>query len=210
MDRENKFSKPPSGTELDSDGIKQMISGDIIETTEGGSEPVSIEKVAEVLGGTVTSESQSAEEEVQVKMVDPVVDGEPVSKDDQREYLRTMLAGERFEKSYELFGGNIKVKFGTRTVKENDGVDISLLHGDRKPLINAKSYAIARERERMSVSIASLYIGANEHERSGFDNMSEVTFAALRKSFRNFEGVCDVMFERANDSNFWKGIVGTT
>jgi len=201
------FSKPPSGKELTGDGIK-----DLVEKGKPASAP-KMEDVAKVLGGTVDGTSAPEETEVKVTIEDPVVDGKVVDKDTQREYLRTLLAAEPFIKTYELFGGALVIKFKTRTTGENDMVDMNIRDSAYKELIEVKSYAIVRERLRIVTSCEKLIIGSTEApavDFKYFNDMDEPAFAAVRKAFRNFEDVCDVMFQRANDSNFWKGIVGAT
>jgi predicted acyl esterase len=208
MSSDNKFSKPPSGSALSESEMKKLVNGD--DQTAEKATPT-IDEVAKVLGGTVKDTPEEGEAEEKVK-TEPEVDGVPVDKEDQKEYIRTMLASEPFTKKYELFGGNLVVIFRTRNTKENDQVDIVIRNREYEELVKAKSYAIVRERLRLVTSCQSMTIGGGVCfvDMDYLNSMNETTFAAVRKAFRHFEATCDVMFERANDSDFWKGTDGAT
>jgi len=197
------FSRPPSGTEVDGAGMKALVQGKEKPSP-------TIEEVANVLGGSV---NKVIDEPVEVvKVTPPIVEGVEVSMEDRKEYLRTLLAGEAFKKKYVLYNGNIEVEFRTRTVKENDNIYIQLNHPDMQARINARSKAIIRERLRMITCIDKLSVGGAMYKLplslEIFDEMNEVVFSAIRKSMRHFEDTCDVLFEKANDSNFWNKTAG--
>jgi len=183
MPAEEHFSKPPSGKEINGDGIKALMAG---EAT-----PPAIEDIAGALGGDV-----KAEQPVVAAVEPPVVEDVEVPVSDRREYLRTLLAGEPWIKSYELFGGAVVVAFNTRTVAENDKVRQTVTRS-----------AVTRERAKMKASTTSVEKDGKSADVD-FDAMGEIMFASIRKAFRHFEDTCDVLFAKANDSNFWKETAG--
>lgn len=166
-----------------------------------------IKKAADVLGGKIKEEKKVEREEI-------VGDTIEVSEEDKKSYLRTLLSTERFNKEYALFGGKISVKFQTRTVKENERIN-TVFKGVTIP-------EKTREMHRFLTSMVHLTIEGKEpirgiEKRSGgkfdfsfFDDMDDVLYYALLHAFRQFEELCDTLFRKANDANFWTGTGGAT
>ena len=119
---------------------------------------------------------------------------EEVPKAVRKEYVRSLLAGERFSQTYSLFGGTIKATFQSRTVEENE-------------MIHRQSIASARNKHAMELSLKSLYVDDKDYDIE-FDSMDTVQFSALLAAFRKFERVCDQLYLMSADENFWQGIGG--
>lgn len=123
-----------------------------------------------------------------------------VDAEDKREYIRTMLAGERFSKSYSLFGGVAKVTLQTRTVVENE--QLRMFSGD-----GAKYNKAALQYSLRSLTLVNDN-DVTDVETSSLDNMNDVLYSALISVFRKFERLCDTLFRKADDVNFWRGTGG--
>ena len=209
---EEKFSRPPSGEELSAEDVKELMSG------KAPKEPTSIEQVAEALGGEVLSKAvktpEAAEDSRKETDVDNTKRTDKVDEDDRKEYLRTLLAGESFVKRYTIYGGNIHVTFKTRSVTTNDQVDIECMEQAYRPLIEAKSLPVVKERIRMCKTIIEIFIGGTAIRMpltlESIDNLDEVMFSGIRSVYREFEELCDILFEMANDPDFWNQTVGAT
>lgn len=218
MPAEGKFSRPPSGTELSADGMRELLGAkqpggaptiDTGTPNEVGDIPSQLlAGAAQALGGTVVGLEEDTQE---LEGADAQPEREDtVDVNDRREYIRTLLAGEPFRKRYSLYGGNIAVEMRTRTVTENDEVDIQLKKPEFAEFLLSKSPAILREKLRMAVTVTALTVGSKKLDVTfeAFATMPELTFLAVRDAYREFEKLCDVLYERANDSDFWRGIAG--
>jgi hypothetical protein len=179
-----------------------------------------LEMAAQAIGGTATFGNgqksvtqqavEGAEEEEYTEPMPEVL----VAEEDKREFLRTLLAGERFKKTYRLFGDAIQVTFQTRTVKENRLVQA------------VGSNRTEKERKYMVCSLATLSFfdndgtlkhvieGAKAISETRIDDLqlvgllSDIVYYAVLKQYREFEKVCDAMWKRANDRPFWTGTDG--
>lgn len=147
-----------------------------------------LQDAAAVLGAKVITE----EPETQEAPVDTV----PIDEEDKRRYIRSLLAKEQFIKSYDLFGGMLKATFRTRKVQENDVILAQFLDKERF-------------RARLACSTVSVTLGASK-EPVSLDTLDDIAHAAVADSFKHFEELCDELFRRANDPDFWTGIAGRT
>lgn len=181
-----------------------------------------LDKMAKVIGGKVitplksTDDSLTSTEESYVKAeYTPPRPEVTVTEEDKRAFIRSLLSGERFFKTYKLFGDALQVTFKSRKVSENKLVgDTS--YGDGK----------ASERKRMVISIESMSLIPDDNgviktlkgvefiendvikETEFTDGLCDIVFYAILEAFRQFEDICDAMFKRANDYPFWKGTDG--
>ena len=125
---------------------------------------------------------------------------DPVDLEDPREFIRTLLAGERFSKAYTLFGDTVIATLQTRTVHENEQLRTFSGNGARY------------NKAALRYSLASLRLvtddSATEVKTGSLDELNDVLCSALIAVFRQFESLCDVLFKRADDVNFWKGTGG--
>lgn len=167
-------TRPPKGSSLGASEMEEL-GNDITNT---------LEQAAEALGGAVEG---AAKEAVDKQLY--VEEGPKVDEADKKEYIRTLLAGEPFNKMYSLYAGKVAVTFRTRTVKENDTIS-AYQHPPK-----------GREKSQMSTSLLTVLVGGES--RACDETMDELLYAAIRESFREFEKLCDVMFTKANDPDFW-------
>ena len=210
---EEKFSKPPSGDELSAEDVKNLMSG---PPQEGKQAAPDIEKVAKALGGTVTSAMPvvASDGRKESDVEDAAKRKAMVDEDDRKEYLRTLLAGQSFVKRYPIYGGNVHVTFKTRTVVENDEVDVECASPTLSELIKSKTLPVIKERLRMGKTVIELFVGDRAVKMpltlGTIADMDEVLFSAVRTAYREFEELCDILFEMANDPDFWNQTVGAT
>lgn len=178
---------PPPGSELSAEELAG-IGGDDVKDT--------LAKAAEALGGRVVGGVTPREKEDKEKQELPA----GVEEEDRREYIRTMLAGEPFIKEYSLFGDTVVAKFRSRTVKEANTIDSR--HPDDD---------VAAERMALILSTVQVHFKGKEakqpstdvYDQDFYSEFPEMAFLAILRAFREFESICDVLFERANDINFW-------
>lgn len=197
-----EFEKPPAGTKFMTPEQLKDLAGD----TQG-----QINKAAQALGGKVTQAVDSEEVGGPAKIID-MADQEEFQEDedlinvdiaDRREFLRTLMAGEPFEKEYTLFGGRIGMVLQTRTVQDNKAVNTEIEN------LDGIDFTRARDRKRMIKSIKSLAIKTgkkllpDDDPELVLDSQSDIVYSALLTTFREFEGMCDVLFKKANDPDFW-------
>jgi len=118
----------------------------------------------------------------------------PVEDEDKKRYIRSLLGKENFIKTYSLFGGNLSVSFKTRTAKQAE----SLRDVDEKDRYKAK----------LMCSLNKTLIGKEELATNDLSPLDDVAYSAVCKAFNEFEELCDEMYRRANDPDFWTGTGG--
>lgn len=184
---ERSFSKPPGGSEiLSAQELAQAAAPTAKET---------IEQAAQTLGASVS------------QMTAPLPTAREVSDEERQMFLRTLLAKERFTKSYTLFGDYCTVVFQTRTVKENT-LSQKRLH--------KMVWSIVSLKFKGGQTIAGLSLIKQEngefvqYETDVFESMNEVFYSALVQQFNDFEELCDVLFQKANQPDFWMRTDGDT
>jgi len=177
------FSKPPAGGKL-------LTQDDLTNMADDNKQIVG--NVAEALGGRVVGEGEVGKN-IKPKSHDDDPELADVSLEDRRQFIRTLLAGQQFQKQYEIFGGAVKLVFQTR--RQEDNLRIKK---------EAKGDAVERERLRLKSSMVSAVFpqGANAISNN-VDAVSDILYSAVLKEFRKFEKLCDLLFKKADDPNFW-------
>jgi hypothetical protein len=204
--KEQDFSKAPAGTSF-------MTAEDLKDFA--GEQQGTMDKAAAALGGKVTKPVAQSEALEGVGVVNKVVDldSQPEEEEDEelveidvadrREFLRTLMAGEPFEKETQLFGGRLVVRFSTRTVQENREINAEVEN------LDGVEYLRMRQRARLIKSMKFLKLKTGqelvpaEDVAAVLDAQSDIVYSALLAAFREFEKICDVMFRKANDPDFW-------
>jgi len=195
---ESPFSKPPAKSEIDSLPEVQKV-----ETQEDMDAMMA--KAQEALGGV----SQAAEEEPK-KEVDPVVEEivADVTTDQRRAFIRSLLAGERFQHTVDLFGGDVRVTFCSRRVSENKIARKLAKQQYEEP------QAAYRELVQLAFSLEELTCGELSLTRTDIvsdttlnldtlGKLNDILYYAVLNEFRAFEDICDALFKKANDPDFW-------
>lgn len=199
------FSTPPGGSKvLNSNTLKDALG-------EASDAKQKISNAAEILGGKL--KDVPAETSVEMKI--------EVPKEVKEAYLRSLLSGERFEHTEELFGGAIVVTFESRLVKENTAIkQLMKAHADDDDA------GVIQERMFMSQSIRSIQMkGARTINKTDlvkmvddvpsfsfdfYDGMSDIVYCSLITAFRHFENICDTLFKNYNNGPFWTATGGAT
>jgi hypothetical protein len=114
-----------------------------------------------------------------------------VSDEDKKRYIRSLLGKEKFIKTYSLFGGNLSVSFKTRTMLDSENLKT----------VEEKD----RYRSKLGISLNAVLRGKEACELTELD---DVAYSAVCKAFNDFEEMCDEMYRRANDPDFWTGTGG--
>jgi hypothetical protein len=153
-----------------------------------------MQKAASILGGTVDGEPQVMDPKL-LKSAQ-VEEGKqeifPVAEQDKQQYLRSLLAKEPFAKSYVLFGGALKVAFKSRRVAENEQI------------LQEHEHARDRHLAKMRQSLLGLeLVRPGGAAQVSIDELEDVAYSAVCKNFSDFEDLCDELFKRANDPDFW-------
>lgn len=188
------FSRPAAGS---------IISEE--EILKGGGVVADVDKAASILGGSSSGKAADSEPSKEPEVEKDFTLPAQSTEEDRKEFVRTLLAGDRFIKKYELFGGTYTVLFQTRTVEEH------------KKIAEYKSSTVRRTREELRMLVSTILIENAEkgtvydgRERSVLPfaaewdkRMSDVVYAAVMKQFRVFEDMCDEFFKHANDPDFW-------
>jgi hypothetical protein len=178
-----KFSEPPPGKKaLTADEMQQMVSAPL-------------EAAAQILGGTVTKPGDVPETPAE-RMKEKYA-GVEIPEDDKKAYIRSLLSKQAFKKTYSLFGGAIAVTFRTRTAKEADS------------LVLSQEQPVDKHRRRMQYSVDALsMVSDSKPEPVELDSLDDVASSAVYEAFNRFEALCEEMFRRANDPDFWTRTAG--
>jgi len=181
---------------------------------DGAFEEAGAEDPRKLLNGAATalqggSAAPTAEEEERPELPS----GPEIVEEDKKAYMRSMLAGERFKKTYCLFGGEHKVTLQTRLVGENEHISYVL--------DSAVSFTYPGQKDlwRQRVKLLHSTNATAGKELNGLDayktlfnevygSKTDVIYAAECATFNDFELLCDAIFARANDPDFWSGIAG--
>jgi hypothetical protein len=129
-----------------------------------------------------------------------------VSDEERQMFLRTLLAKERFTKSYTLFGDYCTIVFQTRTVKENEQAQKRL----HKMIWSTVSLKFKGGQTITGPSLIKQNGEFVQYETDVFETMNEVFYSALVQQFNDFEDLCDVLFQKANQPDFWIRTDGVT
>jgi len=177
---DKKFSSPPPGAKVLSASELQLLVDDPLR------------KASEILGGAVQGDS------VNEPTPEPVRQLIEVDEEDKRQYIRSLLAKEPFNKTYELFGGAMRLSFRTRTSEESAKV------------LAAKSTDKLRIRMLYSLVGIDLIQLTGSTQPAALSELDEIAESAVYAAFAEFEQLCDELFGRANDPDFWTRTAGRT
>jgi len=208
---ESPFSKPAAGSEISKTDELAVLPVDPQEHMDD------MMAKAQAALGPVPSNKEDPPAEEEQKEEDPFVEEimTEVSDEAKRAFIRSLLSGERFKHSVELFGGEVLVTFQTRQVDENKIC--------RKVANNQFEEPTAAYREllQMVYSVDTITYGettitskelivADAIHLEIFGQMCDVLYYAVLNEFRHFEDICDVLFKKANDPDFWSRTDGAS
>lgn len=181
---ETKFSAVPEGrTAMSPEELQAAVNKQI-------------QLAAKALGGTASNAESTKQTEptAEVQQPESVIE---VDVEDRKRYIRSLLAKEPFTKTYMLFGDTLKAVFRTRKSAENES-------------INTQSQdALSRHRARLAVSLSSLgLMNSGSSSTVCLNELEDVAFSAVSAAFNEFELLCDELFRRANDPDFWTRTAG--
>lgn len=151
---------------------------------------------AEILGGKVTNAPEGSAPVVQPPE-EPKIPEFLVSDEDKRKYIRSLLSKEQFTKAYTLFGGMLRATFKTRKTADNEALsDIA----DSR----------VRHRHRLVSSLVSVNLAAGSGQMNPvrLEDLDDIAVSAIFQAFNEFESLCDELFRRAGDSDFWTETAG--
>lgn len=189
-----KFSEAPEG--------KKALSAEEMKAAMAGK----LQAAARAIGGRVIGEVGEIQEVEAVK--DPGAASNPevekptptydVSPDIRQHYIRSLLSKEPFIRSYELFGGKLQVAFRTMKSKEADAI--------------LRSEATDKLQQRLMTCLYTLDVGADlsKMQPKTLDDLDDVAVSAVYNAFKDFELLCDELYRRANDPDFWTRTAGRT
>lgn len=140
-------------------------------------------------------------------------------QEDLEEYLRCVLGGQTFYKVYELYGGQVKLKFRSLSNKEVDNLNVLLFkmtdHMDHA-IIQDKSiklkllYFLARlelSDNTADYDIPELraYDDIDGEFNDRFGEVAEPIIRMMSQSLLMFMELQSLLINQGFDSNFWKG-----
>lgn len=154
------------------------------------------QQVAQVLGGQAVGTDGVASAPVQAEKEEPF----KINDDDKRSYLRSLLAKEPFTKLYSLFGGRLRVAFRTRKTSENETI------------LKSSPDLKERHKQRLACSVLGMTLGdiGKTMEPVTLGDLDDISHSATSAAFNEFEELCDELFRRANDPDFWTETAGLT
>lgn len=179
-----QFSKAPEG--------KKVMTADEMQTMVHGK----LQAAAQALGGRVVGDVDTPEAAPQAEEKVPEQPAYEVSDVIRQQYLRSLLSKEPFLRSYELFGGRVQVAFRTMKSKEAEAISQS---SDGNKL-----------KQRLETSLYTLDVGPDltKLQPKTLDDLDDVAVSAVYNAFKDFELLCDELFRRANDTDFWTRTAG--
>ena len=143
--------------------------------------------------------------------------------EDKQEFLRCVLGGKRYRKSYSLFGGIATATFVELTPADDDDIFIELGRAQAAVVIKTEDdWALMFERLRMMHSLARYarggdvpYVRDQENESldrlvyeciPGFVNSfgTSTVYQAVLQSSRLFRTQLEIILEGATNSDFWE------
>jgi hypothetical protein len=216
---ESPYSSVPRGPAIpeDEDPVEllQPLSGVVTEQEVKNNMSSAVAAAQAALNKGKTGEepiTEDAKIDVAAKQseVKAELEAAGISEELKREYIRSLLAGERFTQSTTLFGGTVHVTFRTRAVLENK---ITRKIADASEEAGTKEHAKYLEELRLAYSLEVLTIGDKtillddvvQDDRVNLNilyEMHDIVYYAILKEFRVFEAICDFLFNKANDPNF--------
>lgn len=166
---------------------------------------------------------QSEEEEVQQERTAPEIcprcradlsTDKPVepTEDEKREYVRALLDGRPFAKTYALFGGQVAAKFSMLTTAEANSMKEALLMVDHEDQmksitdsIKIKCLYYCREFNNNCYSpISNPKEWEAEHEKR-FGSLGEDVPVLITRVLLEFLRLAEMLPTSGMDKSFWKG-----
>ena len=143
----------------------------------------------------------------------------PVSEDDKKEYMRSILGEGCFSKEYPLYGGRFKAKFTDLMTEESDAMVEVLNQIVEDPLFLPKAIKIKllfstmhyvkgdkkidNDREALmepKIKVEKILKLYNE-----FFKLPETQCGMIAKEYQDFTTLIITLAESGFDENFWKG-----
>ena len=143
----------------------------------------------------------------------------PVSEDDKKEYLRTILGEGCFTKEYLLYGGKFKIKFVDLMTQEADAMVEILNQAINDPLFITKAIKIKLifstlyyikgdkkvEMDKKNILKPGITIKEALEEYNKFFNLPETQCGMIGKLYQDFSNLIICLAENGFDENFWEG-----
>jgi len=141
--------------------------------------------------------------------------------EDKQNFLRAVLGNRRYEKTYDLFGGQLSVTMIELTPREEDQIFNALAAAQSEGKITTEdSWMLFYERMRMALSVKHVKAGASVHTRDPdsedldvvtVDSLHEyvdrfkgaTAFRAIMQVSRLFRTQMELMLEASLASDFW-------
>jgi hypothetical protein len=159
---------------------------------------------------SVMSREDMEQGEPQEDPVDPIEELAQPTDEEKQEFVRCILGGRQYTKTFELFGGACKVAMGDLTPKEEEGLyaelakaelapgdDWSVLLDQLRLIAYSKGYDFAGSEGGVPVTV----VGA----KLLVERMPTATYySAFMRAARIFRRHLEIMLERSLDSDFWR------
>ncbi len=201
------------------DKVKQATTEELAAV--GG--PVNVEefqktfdKAAEILGGKVVDDKKAEKPKVE-----PL--SQNITEEDKKSYIRSLLAKERFTKTFSIFGGSLSLTFQSRTVREKqmlatDAVKLVMPDNEATQILKiilSLSKIVLSTGEKFQhteeIGVTTIIDNSKYAAISKYLNdASDIQYAAIIDVFEEFESICDELYRRATDTDFWTKTVGST
>lgn len=148
------------------------------------------------------------------------------TKEDIGEFLKSVVAGDLYRKSFSLWGGNLTVTFRSRTAQEDDAIkrttrrmlgSLNITPEEAMFNIQQLNYIVSLESietgdRRQQMPKLDEYLSANPDRQTSVDawaseQMSQMPSQigyALFNTYREFNELLEVLISRAQDPNYWR------
>ena len=135
-----------------------------------------------------------------------------VAEEDVREYVRCILAGRPFAKTYTLFEGAVCTQFSLLTSNESDvlGVMLSKISREDKMMLTQQALRLKllfylRRFNDKSYTVPKADVDVETEYNSRFGGIGEDIPVLLIRNMMEFTRLSEMLTETGFDANFWKG-----
>lgn len=145
------------------------------------------------------------------------------TREDVKDFLRSIMGGEVFKKEYKLFGGSLAVVFRTRTGAEETAIKACLRrmirdgdilqqhdmigHSRRMNFVcSLESYITKEARIDFSESIVDDRYNLVEAAEKRVEMLPSQLLMMLMRQFDEFSELVDHLLSKVSDEGFWKGM----